>query len=190
MGPSGRRTSDSGLPDNVWLRPPPLPILIAYSRRTCDAVVHTGKAPCRLKPISIWPAPRPSLVVSRPQKHSRRCHPSLVLACECRDSGNRFGHRRQPRHACRSRACPRRRDGYPRLCHRPPKTGGRFDIRQGHCPDDMPFDGTRYDLVCLFDCLEHIGPDVASLQCVRDRLAPGGAVLVFRARERMDVEPA
>jgi len=44
------------------------------------------------------------------------------------------------------------------------KTGGRFDI--------------RFDLVCLFDCLEHIGPDVASLQCVRDRLAPGGAVLV------------
>ncbi|VVE38610.1 class I SAM-dependent methyltransferase [Pandoraea cepalis] len=58
------------------------------------------------------------------------------------------------------------------------KTGGRFDIRQGHCPDDMPFDGSRYDLVCLFDCLEHIGPDVASLRCVRDRLAPGGAVLV------------
>jgi SAM-dependent methyltransferase len=35
-------------------------------------------------------------------------------------------------------------------------TGERFDIRAGRCPDDLPFDGERFDLICFFDCLEHI----------------------------------
>ena len=58
------------------------------------------------------------------------------------------------------------------------KTGGRFDIRAGRCPDDLPFDGQRFDLICFFDCLEHIADDVGALARMRTLLAPGGAILV------------
>lgn len=58
------------------------------------------------------------------------------------------------------------------------RTGGRFDIRAGHCPDDMPFDGEQFDLICFFDCLEHISDDAGSLARMRALLAPGGAIIV------------
>ncbi|CAE6830554.1 hypothetical protein R69927_07536 [Paraburkholderia domus] len=57
-------------------------------------------------------------------------------------------------------------------------TGERFDIRAGRCPDDLPFDRERFDLICFFDCLEHIADDVGSLVRMRDVLAPGGKVVV------------
>lgn len=58
------------------------------------------------------------------------------------------------------------------------KTGGRFDIRAGRCPDDLPFDSERFDLICFFDCLEHIADDVGSLARMRDILSPGGRIVV------------
>ncbi|RKP43822.1 class I SAM-dependent methyltransferase [Trinickia fusca] len=58
------------------------------------------------------------------------------------------------------------------------RTDGRFDIRAGHCPDDVPFDGHRFDLICFFDCLEHIVDDTESLARMRDLMAPGGAIVV------------
>lgn len=58
------------------------------------------------------------------------------------------------------------------------KTGGRFDIRAGRCPDDVPFNGQQFDLICFFDCLEHIPDDVRSLTQMRKLLAPGGAMVV------------
>lgn len=57
-------------------------------------------------------------------------------------------------------------------------TGGRFDIRAGRCPDDIPFQNEHFDLICFFDCLEHIADDTASLQEMRKLLAPGGAIVV------------
>src|SRR5665811_2607027 len=39
------------------------------------------------------------------------------------------------------------------------KTGGCFDIRAGFCPADIPFPTATFDLVCLFDVLEHIEED-------------------------------
>lgn len=57
-------------------------------------------------------------------------------------------------------------------------TGERFDIRAGRCPDDLPFDLERFDLICFFDCLEHIADDVGSLARMREVLAPGGKVVV------------
>src|SRR6266702_2469703 len=57
-------------------------------------------------------------------------------------------------------------------------TGERFDIRAGRCPDDLPFHGERFDLVCFFDCLEHIADDVGSLKRVREVLTAGGKVVV------------
>ena len=58
------------------------------------------------------------------------------------------------------------------------KTGGRFDIRAGFCPGDIPFAAASFDLVCLFDVLEHIEEDVATLVAVKRLLAAGGRVLL------------
>lgn len=58
------------------------------------------------------------------------------------------------------------------------KTGGRFDIRAGSCPADIPFANANFDLICLFDVLEHIEDDVAALVAVRTLLAAGGRVLL------------
>ncbi|MCC8392680.1 class I SAM-dependent methyltransferase [Paraburkholderia sp. MMS20-SJTR3] len=58
------------------------------------------------------------------------------------------------------------------------KTGGQFDIRAGHCPDDVPFQRERFDLICFFDCLEHIADDSASLARMQTLLTPGGRIVV------------
>ena len=59
------------------------------------------------------------------------------------------------------------------------KTGGVFDIRDGVCPTNMPFKpDEKFDLICLFDVLEHIEDDVAALACLKELLADGGRVLV------------
>lgn len=58
------------------------------------------------------------------------------------------------------------------------KTGGRFDIRAGSCPSDIPFATANFDLICLFDVLEHIDEDVATLVAVRKLLAAGGRALL------------
>lgn len=58
------------------------------------------------------------------------------------------------------------------------KTGGRFEIRAGRCPHDIPFADAAFDLVCLFDVLEHIEEDAATLGAVRRLLAPHGRVVM------------
>lgn len=58
------------------------------------------------------------------------------------------------------------------------KTGGAFDIRAGHCPDQIPFTDKQFDLICLFDVLEHIPDDAATLAALPGLLAPGGQVVL------------
>lgn len=58
------------------------------------------------------------------------------------------------------------------------KTGDRFDIRPGFCPDDIPFHNEKFDLICLFDVLEHIEKDNETLTAVRGMLAEGGRIVV------------
>jgi SAM-dependent methyltransferase len=58
------------------------------------------------------------------------------------------------------------------------KTDSRFDIRPGFCPTDIPFGGEKFDLICLFDVLEHIDEDVETLIAVKRLLSDGGRVLV------------
>lgn len=58
------------------------------------------------------------------------------------------------------------------------KTGGAFDIRAGHCPDQIPFTGEQFNLICLFDVLEHIPDDAATLATLPGLLAPGGKVVL------------
>lgn len=66
------------------------------------------------------------------------------------------------------------------------KTAGRFDIRAGRCPDEIPFAARSFDLVCLFDVLEHIEEDVATLEAAAALLARDGqAVLTVPAHRWM-----
>jgi len=58
------------------------------------------------------------------------------------------------------------------------KTAGRHDVRQGTCPDAIPFEDERFDLVCLFDVLEHIDRDRETLAALRAHLSPGGRILL------------
>lgn len=58
------------------------------------------------------------------------------------------------------------------------KTGVRFDIRAGVCPVDIPFSNEKFDLICMFDVLEHIDESSQTLSVLRERLAPGGRILV------------
>lgn len=58
------------------------------------------------------------------------------------------------------------------------KTGGTHDIRAGHCPDNIPFQGERFDLICLFDVLEHIEQDTETLAAIHSLLADNGRILV------------
>jgi SAM-dependent methyltransferase len=52
------------------------------------------------------------------------------------------------------------------------------EVRGGCLPDRIPFAPSSFDLVCLFDVLEHVEPDVESLAALRALLAPGGCALI------------
>lgn len=58
------------------------------------------------------------------------------------------------------------------------RTSGRFDVRRGRCPDDIPFHEGAFDLICFLDCLEHIADDVGTLERMHALLAPGGSIVV------------
>lgn len=58
------------------------------------------------------------------------------------------------------------------------KTGHRYDIRHGRCPDQVPFPPASFDLICMFDVLEHIVEDVATLALASTLLAGGGRILL------------
>ena len=58
------------------------------------------------------------------------------------------------------------------------RTSGRYDLRLGRCPDDIPFSDGDFDLICFLDCLEHIWDDVGTLKRMHALLAPGGLIVV------------
>jgi SAM-dependent methyltransferase len=53
-----------------------------------------------------------------------------------------------------------------------------ISVYDGCLPDALPFGDGAFDLVCLFDVLEHVEDDAAALQRVRRLLKPGGRALV------------
>ncbi len=52
------------------------------------------------------------------------------------------------------------------------------DIREGMLPHDLPLGEQKFDLVCMFDVLEHVEDDAAALLAARAHLAPGGVLLI------------
>ncbi len=52
------------------------------------------------------------------------------------------------------------------------------DLRAGSLPDAFDLGGATFDLVCLFDVLEHIEDDENTLRTLRRLLAPGGAAVI------------
>lgn len=51
-------------------------------------------------------------------------------------------------------------------------------VLSGYLPDGLPNLGKRFDLVCLFDVLEHIDDDVSALKALAGQLAPGGHIVL------------
>jgi SAM-dependent methyltransferase len=55
---------------------------------------------------------------------------------------------------------------------------GNVSMLQGMCPDDLPALGRKFDLICLFDVLEHIERDQESLSQLALLLKPHGRLMV------------
>jgi SAM-dependent methyltransferase len=53
-----------------------------------------------------------------------------------------------------------------------------LSILLGRLPNDLPIGDQRFDLICLFDVLEHLPEDRASLERLRAATAPRGKILL------------
>ncbi len=51
-------------------------------------------------------------------------------------------------------------------------------VEYGALPDDLPFDGKTYDLIGLFDVLEHVEDDKGSLKALGEKLSDDGSLFV------------
>lgn len=52
------------------------------------------------------------------------------------------------------------------------------EIRRGCLPDEIPFADRRFDLIVSLDVIQHVGDDIAALKALRERLKPGGYLVV------------
>ena len=55
---------------------------------------------------------------------------------------------------------------------------GGFEVGGGLLPDGVELADGRYDMIVLFDVLEHIEDDIGSLSVLRRKLAPGGRMVL------------
>jgi SAM-dependent methyltransferase len=55
---------------------------------------------------------------------------------------------------------------------------GAVHVSEGRLPTDVPFEEESFDLVVALDVLEHIDDDLAGLRALRDRLRPGGWMVI------------
>jgi SAM-dependent methyltransferase len=58
------------------------------------------------------------------------------------------------------------------------QTNNCFDIKVGSCPNDIPFEGEKFDLICMFDVLEHIDEDGETLIVLKKLLKDNGKLLI------------
>lgn len=56
------------------------------------------------------------------------------------------------------------------------KTG--LSVPFGALPGEIPYPSERFDLICLFDVLEHVEKDAEALAALAERLTPGGRILI------------
>lgn len=54
----------------------------------------------------------------------------------------------------------------------------KMEVASGSLPDDLPYADRKFDLICLFDVLEHVEHDQAALCRLRERLAPNGFLII------------
>jgi SAM-dependent methyltransferase len=52
------------------------------------------------------------------------------------------------------------------------------DVAAGSLPDDLPYADRKFDVICLFDVLEHVERDQEALCVLRKRLAPNGLLII------------
>ena len=55
---------------------------------------------------------------------------------------------------------------------------GIGEVAHGRLPDQIPFGDRSFDLVLMTDVLEHLDDDGAALRALRERLRPGGLLLL------------
>lgn len=55
---------------------------------------------------------------------------------------------------------------------------GLAPVLEGGLPDSLPAFPGDFDLICLFDVIEHVENDAASLQTLRAHLKPGGKIVL------------
>jgi SAM-dependent methyltransferase len=53
-----------------------------------------------------------------------------------------------------------------------------IDVKPGWLPDNMPFQNKQFDLICLFDVLEHIKDDYRALISLKQRLTTNGKIII------------
>jgi SAM-dependent methyltransferase len=53
-----------------------------------------------------------------------------------------------------------------------------FEVREGRLPAEHPFTGERFDLIVLFDVLEHVQADQESLNALAGLLEPEGTLVL------------
>jgi SAM-dependent methyltransferase len=54
----------------------------------------------------------------------------------------------------------------------------KIEVAPGSLPDDLPYADRKFDLICLFDVLEHVERDQEALAILRERLAPNGLLII------------
>jgi SAM-dependent methyltransferase len=55
---------------------------------------------------------------------------------------------------------------------------GLCEVREGLLPDPIPYEGEKFDLICMFDVLEHVKEDTEAVQALGKRLTENGRMLV------------
>ena len=58
------------------------------------------------------------------------------------------------------------------------KTNNSYAIQAGYCPDNIPFKDQQFDLICMFDVLEHIERDTETLTSLMCKLKKNGRILI------------